>query len=580
LTDLITLRERNIEPQIIALSAVIGNINDFDNWLGINKLVTDMRPIPLIEGVLDREGIYQFKDPATGEIKTEQLVDRYEVTQRRNKPSSQDLIVPLVRKLMSSNPNEKLIVFRNIKGSAQGTAEYLAADLGLPPASDAISSLPTNDLSNASAQLKRSLEGGTAFHNTNLSRQEREVVEKEFRKKDGSIKALSSTTTMAAGINTPASTVIIAEHQFLGANGRPFSVAEYKNMAGRAGRMGYNEDGRSIMLATHSSEREHLFQQYVLGALEPLHSSFQLQEIETWIIRLLAQFNAPIERGQVVRLLVNTYGGYIAVKADPDWDKVMVSKLEQSLQQMLSLELIQDTNGQVELTLLGRACGRSALSFASMRLIINILNTLPVDIQPRDLMAVVQVIPELDRTYLPLNKRGNSESGWAGMVGTKFSSGVARALQTATNEMTQYNSRCKKALVLDDWINGVPVESIESNYSTNVFFAVNYGDIRSCADGTRFFLSSAAQIALILRPSESLSLETLTQLMKRMEVGLPEDSLDLLNIPLTLERGEYLLLRNAGIRTIESIKSTPREQLDTILGTDRVADMLASLPTH
>jgi len=33
LTYLITARERGIRPQLIALSAVIGEINDFDKWL-------------------------------------------------------------------------------------------------------------------------------------------------------------------------------------------------------------------------------------------------------------------------------------------------------------------------------------------------------------------------------------------------------------------------------------------------------------------------------------------------------------------------------------------------------------------
>src|SRR6202034_3030726 len=90
--------------------------------------------------------------------------------------------------------------------------------------------------------------GGTAFHNTNLLRAEREAVEKGYRSRDGGIYALAATTTLAAGINTPASTVILAENEFVGEDGRPFTVAEYKNMAGRAGRVGYNEIGKAIIL--------------------------------------------------------------------------------------------------------------------------------------------------------------------------------------------------------------------------------------------------------------------------------------------------------------------------------------------
>src|SRR5206468_9752020 len=115
---------------------------------------------------------------------------------------------------------------------------------------------------------------GTAFHNTNLIREEREVVERTFRDPAGGIRVLAATTTVAAGINTPASTVILAEQEFIGEDGRPFTVAEYKNMAGRAGRLGFREQGKSIILADTGYEREQLFAKYVKGTTEPLRSSF------------------------------------------------------------------------------------------------------------------------------------------------------------------------------------------------------------------------------------------------------------------------------------------------------------------
>ncbi|MHB1954398.1 MAG: helicase-related protein, partial [Sulfobacillus sp.] len=133
--------------------------------------------------------------------------------------------------------------------------------------------LPVHDLSTASAKLRKSLNGGTAFHNTNLSRDERIIVEDTFRDPHSSLRVLAATTTVAAGINTPASIVIIAEHEFVGDDGRPFTVAEYKNMAGRAGRLGFNEEGTSILLADNTQQRELLFQRYVMGQLEELRSS-------------------------------------------------------------------------------------------------------------------------------------------------------------------------------------------------------------------------------------------------------------------------------------------------------------------
>jgi helicase len=113
--------------------------------------------------------------------------------------------------------------------------------LGLEPASDVIRKLPRNASSSTSQDLKNSLQGGVAFHSSNLSREERAEVERAFRDPNSKVRVLVATTTLAAGLNTPASTVILAEQQFLGEDSRPFTIGEYKNMAGRAGRVGFNE---------------------------------------------------------------------------------------------------------------------------------------------------------------------------------------------------------------------------------------------------------------------------------------------------------------------------------------------------
>lgn len=261
LTSVLTARERGVQPQVVALSAVIGDVNKFDAWLGLQLLHTTERPVPLIEGVIDRSGTFQFRD-VDGSVKQEQLVPARDIRVRKEKPSAQDVIVPLSASLVAKG--EKLLIFRNMRGPAQGCANYLANDLGLPRAQKVLASLPELDQSASSQSLRRALEGGTAFHTSNLSREEREAIEKGFRD-SGEIAVLAATTTVAAGINTPASTVIIAEQEFIGEDGREFTVAEYKNMAGRAGRLGYKEIGRSIIYAENSMQRAQLFQKYVLG---------------------------------------------------------------------------------------------------------------------------------------------------------------------------------------------------------------------------------------------------------------------------------------------------------------------------
>lgn len=581
LTYLIAAREKGVNPQLIVLSAVIGDVNNFDEWLGCNKLITYKRPVPLVEGVLDRSGTFQFMD-SNGQAKVEQLLPYGAIQQRGKNPSSQDLIVPLARHLLQQNQTEQIIVFRNNRGSAEGCANYLARDLGLAAATEVINKLPTRDLSSSSVRLKQCLQGGTAFHNTNLHASEKEVVERAFRDSSLGVRILGATTTVAAGINTPASTVIIAEQEFMGEDGRPFTIAEYKNMAGRAGRLGYSEEGKSIILADNSFQRETLFQRYVMGKLEPLRSSFEVKHIETWILRLLAQVGR-INRIDAARLLANTYGGYLATRNHPEWRDEIEAEITNLLNKFIELGIVEEENEEVKLTLLGQVCGRSSLQFPSVIRLLNLLKSTNAEALTAEGLAVlIQGLPELDRVATPIAKGGRkenrviiqTETGWTRQAASKFGHELVYALQKNADDFFAYYARCKRSLILSDWINGVSVEDIEQRYTVNTFFyAISYGHIRGIVDATRFHLRAAHQIASVLfidRGPDETSIETL---LKQLEEGLPADALGLLEIPIELTRGEYLTLFRTGLLTKDDLWKFSFEQIKEMLGQERAVEL-------
>lgn len=454
---LLRARERAIQSQLIVLSAVIGNVNAFDRWLNVGLLISKHRPVPLIEGVLDRTGTFQYMD-IDGATKTEELLPSASIRQRKEKPGSQDVIVPLVRQLVTKG--EKVIVFRNMRGPAQGCAKYLADELELPPAEFVLATLPSEDLSAASAHLQECLAGGTAFHNTNLLREEREAVERGFRDPAGGIYALAATTTLAAGINTPASTVVLAESEFVGEEQRPFTVAEYKNMAGRAGRLGYNEIGKSIVLAETPMERTQLFRRYVLGTPEDVRSSFRDENLATWTVRLLSQVSR-VRNEDIPGLLINTFAGYSASRANAGWTTVVTAQLQTLIERLVKSGLAEQDADFVHLTLLGRACGSSSLSFESALRLVELLRSLNIDATPvTELLALVQVLPEMDAVYTPLFKKGALESSCASEVSRRYGSPVAGLLQRYGVDRHGFWQRCKRAAIVWDWIQGVPVEEI------------------------------------------------------------------------------------------------------------------------
>lgn len=561
---LLRARQSGVSPQLIVLSAVIGNLNNFDNWLNLPLLLSHERPVPLIEGVLDRRGIFQFVD-VDRTIKTETMISTSSIMQRRDKPSSQDVIVPLTQQLVASG--EKLLIFRNIRGSAQGCAKYLSKELGLTSATTVLDALPAQDLTGASNDLRECLTGGTAFHNTNLLRAEREAIERGFRSSSGGIKVLVATTTLAAGINTPASTVVLAENEFVGEDGRAFTVAEYKNMAGRAGRLGYNEIGKAIILADSSIERARLFQKYVLGVPEDVISSFQYSDFPTWILRLLSQVRG-VSATEIPGLLVNTFGGYSASLKNPQWISSVEVDVLRLITRLLEAGLAEQEGDIVHLTLLGRACGASSLSFESGLRLVEMMKKLDLArIQPAYMLGLLQVLPEMDAIYTPIMKRGRSESTRVNDVIHKYDRSILQSLQKYCSDEFELWKRCKRAALLHDWIDGMPVDDIERQYTTNPFQGVvSYGDIMRIAEGTRFHLRSAHQILSALFPDKPEFLIGLDEILQRLEIGLPTTTLPLMKLPVQLTRGQYQALMNEGASSVEAVNNLTFDRLQYCVG--------------
>ena len=83
-----------VAPQLIALSAAIGDTNGLEGWLGARLLRRTERPVPLDEGILRPDGSFRYLDPAGAEH-TVPCTRRLGLTD-----TSQDWVIPLVRKLV------------------------------------------------------------------------------------------------------------------------------------------------------------------------------------------------------------------------------------------------------------------------------------------------------------------------------------------------------------------------------------------------------------------------------------------------------------------------------------------------
>lgn len=87
-----------------------------------------------------------------------------------------------------------------------------------------------------------------AYHHSGITIDEKSYIEDAYKGK--SINILFCTTTLAAGVNLPANTVIITSTKLGNEN---LSSLDYKQMIGRAGRLGYSSSGESYIMCYKSS---------------------------------------------------------------------------------------------------------------------------------------------------------------------------------------------------------------------------------------------------------------------------------------------------------------------------------------
>ena len=573
LLTLIRMRRRiGIEPQIIALSAVIGDTNGLEDWLGARLLRRTERPVPLREGLLLGDGRFRFVDPDSGGDKIEGPI----LQRVFGKGSSQDWIIPLVRKLIAAG--EQVIVFRETKGEARGCANYLAAALGLPAAEDALARMPTGDPSHATADLRTALSGGIAFHNADLEREERRIVEEEFRRAGSGLRVIAATTTLAMGINTPASSVVVCGLTHPG--DQPYSVAEYKNLVGRAGRLGFAEKGTSYLLGLDPRSEHNFWNRYVTGSPEDLVSRFldEGTDPRSLIVRVLvaAQKAAGegVDRDEIVDFLEASFGAFQAARGRENWEWSRDSLLRAltDLQRHQLVEVGEDK--AYRLTPLGRLAGESAVEIASIVNLVACLRSLqPAQISDPVLMTAVQTTAELDQVLFPINKKSTQKEPqlWPNELqrqGVPWP--VLNALQHNIADNHQATLRAKKAVACLLFVSGQPMTDMEAKLTQfGGAFGGAAGPIRGVAARACDLLPTAARVAEILHASLDLN-DRIGRLVIRLTYGVSGAVVDLAReAGAALLRGDYYRLEKAGLIEPSSIETAGDDAILACVDGDR-----------
>ena len=253
--------------RVLALSATVSNVEEIADWLGAKSVATEWRPVPLREGVYCG-GEVSFNDGSSRAIPQE----------------SGNAVIDVALETLGSGG--QVLIFSDTRRGAMGIGKrasaYVKRMLGKREVGRlrAISRGILGDTHTRLSEILSDLVAdGVAFHHAGLPPKDREAIENAFR--DGWIKALVATPTLAAGVNLPARSVIISSHERYepGFGRAPISVLEYKQLCGRAGRPKFDDYGEAVLIARNEDQRDMLMENYVMAKPEKLWSKMAMEGV-------------------------------------------------------------------------------------------------------------------------------------------------------------------------------------------------------------------------------------------------------------------------------------------------------------
>jgi len=284
-------------PQIVGLSATITNSNEIADWLGCKLIKNDWRPVPLTEGVCDA-GEITMNNGKTFQVERSLRGTPIDLGVQSVKEGGQSLVFAETRIRSKSLATKAADIISQILAKKEISQ--------LEKTSKKI--LSENEHTELVKTLALLVKKGVAFHHAGLNQKCREIIEKEFR--NGTIKLLSSTPTLAAGVNLPARRVVISNvnryNAKVGAN-RPISVLEYKQLCGRAGRPQYDKFGESIIVGTGNTED--LIDYYINGEPEPIISKITNDKsLRTHVLSIVVMHPGS-KKEDILDFFLETLGG-------------------------------------------------------------------------------------------------------------------------------------------------------------------------------------------------------------------------------------------------------------------------------
>lgn len=534
--------------RMVGLSAVIGEADRLAKWLNAELVMHERRPLELRYGVL-HDGVFRYRTYNEFSEGEEPLVNAYS-------DSAWETLMQNAREF--AGRGESCLVFVKARHESRRGAELLAQEVQLPAATGAIERLRELETTHSREILLETLSHGVAFHNSDLSQEERHVVEVAFRA--GEIGVLVSTNTLAVGMNLPARNVFIAPEkwQYDSRFGMPWKTpilhSEYENMGGRAGRYGSGQDfGRSILIGATQFDYETLWRRYVEGQRERIEPRLSRAPLENHVLRLVASH--ACENEDAVRAFFEATLTGKWVWAETLSSEEVAFHVRAAVNRAVDAGMIaRAASGQLEATPFGQAVSAKGISIATAQELAAWLRVSETrQWIPLDLLLAAAMTPDGRMLQVTLTSHEYEHADYPGLL-KKAAKEEDITVDVPMNRLRNCNLRpffeevraIKVALALCEWLDEAGIYDLEETYRMLM------GQLIGAADQLSWLIDATAAIAGAFGAKDRL-IEQLQRLAFRVQRGIRDDAVALAQAHPQLTRAKLLALESRRLHTPEAL---------------------------
>ncbi len=462
----------NTKTQIIALSGMV-NETDAENlskWIDGKRIPSDWRPVDLDEMVFFEGNLYHKDNSITlSPFRTIRTL------------SDEDRRFSLARRIAKEeieNRRQCMIVIQSRSKTEQQAEKIfnefveqttLFQSIGVPspfePGRKSFSDQIRNvepELPPFAELLAKLIKNGIAYHHAGLPEKYRQIVERAVRER--AVDVLVTTSTFEAGVNLPVSTIIFPNPKAkLGKYGQHMTLSRYKNIAGRAGRAGYDRSGKSILIALNEEEKEELLENYVRKETDEIKSSIHnfLRSVPTSRYAIQSEIlNTLVENRKMskTQLLESIEDTWFMQTATSDEKGRFRSLFVWELEKLKMYGCIKSSGSDFFIDDMGESARNSMLfAFSVTSIVSNLRNILPLieDRQKFDVLILSLVsLPWELRSYDDIMDKVQVSDD------VNVVSSMIMDLSHIKEKYQRASYAPKFASVLWKWINSIPTDQI------------------------------------------------------------------------------------------------------------------------